>query len=773
MKFQNGAWLMKEGHALFAPQNIYEMEQDESSVTLILPTNGFNLQSAVLTMKITAPMPEMIRVQTYHYMGVCRDNAPAFELNLPENSVMQVEDGEKTLTIKSGHLSLVIDKEHWSMRYERDGELLTKSAGRDLAYVKTDWKGDYYSYNGENAYMVQHLGLSVGELIYGLGERFTPLVRNGQSVDIWNEDGGTGTEQSYKNIPFYLSNKGYGVFVNHTEKVSYEIGSEYVTKVAFSVPGESLDYFVINGPTMKEALMRYTDLTGKPSLPPEWTFGLWLSTSFVTNYDEKTVLGFINEMEARGIPLSVFHFDCLWMKNFHWTDFCWDSNTFPDPVGMLKKIHDKGIRVCVWINPYVGQRSALFQEGVEKGYFLKRANGDVWQWDMWQPGLAIVDFTNPEACRWYADKLKMLMDMGVDCFKTDFGERIPVDAVYYNHFDPEKMHNYYSYIYHKLVFETIESVKGKGEAVLFARSATAGGQKFPVHWGGDCTANYESMGESLRGGLSLTSSGFGFWSHDIGGFEDTSTPDVYKRWAAFGLLSTHSRLHGSTSYRVPWNYGEEAVDVLRFFTRLKMSLMPYIYAGAVNTSRTGVPLMRSMVMEFTKDYNCHYLERQYMFGDNILVAPIFNEEGIGRFYLPEGTWTDYFTGETYPGGRWYEKTYDYMSIPMFVRENSIIAKGSRDDCPDYDYADHAEFRVYELTGQAEAVIYSHNEQQAKITVQRLGEGGAEFDVTSDKPWSIRLVNCHVQSVQGSQAVTDGPDTILTPQNGAAQITVKF
>ena len=773
MKFQNGAWLMKEGHALFAPQNIYEMEQDESSVTLILPTNGFNLQSAVLTMKITAPMPEMIRVQTYHYMGVCRDNAPAFELNLPENSVMQVEDGEKTLTIKSGHLSLVIDKEHWSMRYERDGELLTKSAGRDLAYVKTDWKGDYYSYNGENAYMVQHLGLSVGELIYGLGERFTPLVRNGQSVDIWNEDGGTGTEQSYKNIPFYLSNKGYGVFVNHTEKVSYEIGSEYVTKVAFSVPGESLDYFVINGPTMKGALMRYTDLTGKPSLPPEWTFGLWLSTSFVTNYDEKTVLGFINEMEKRGIPLSVFHFDCLWMKNFHWTDFCWDSNIFPDPEGMIKKIHDKGIRVCVWINPYVGQRSALFQEGVQNGYFLKRANGDVWQWDMWQPGLAIVDFTNPEACRWYSDKLKMLMDMGVDCFKTDFGERIPVDAVYYNHFDPEKMHNYYSYIYNKLVFETIESVKGKGEAVLFARSATAGGQKFPVHWGGDCTANYESMGESLRGGLSLTSSGFGFWSHDIGGFEDTSTPDVYKRWAAFGLLSTHSRLHGSTSYRVPWNYGEEAVDVLRFFTRLKMSLMPYIYAGAVNTSRTGVPLMRSMVMEFTKDYNCHYLERQYMFGDNILVAPIFNEEGIGRFYLPEGTWTDYFTGETYPGGRWYEKTYDYMSIPMFVRENSIIAKGSRDDCPDYDYADHAEFRVYELTGQAEAVIYSHNEQQAKITAQRLGEGGAEFDVTSDKPWSIRLVNCHVQSVQGAQAVTDGPDTILTPQNGAAQITVKF
>lgn len=502
MKFQNGAWLLKEGHAVFSPGMVYEVEKNDDSITLVLPTRGFDMQSAVLTMKISAPAPEVIRVQTWHYMGVDNSKAPAFDLEFPEKECMEVEEDEKTITVRSGHLSLVINKEQWSMRYERDGELLTKSSGRDLAYVKTDWKGEYYSYNGENAHMVQHLGLSVGELVYGLGERFTPLVKNGQSVDMWNEDGGTGTEQSYKNIPFYMTNKGYGVFVNHTERVSYEVGSEYVTKVAFSVPGEHLDYFVINGPTMKETLMRYTDMTGKPALPPEWTFGLWLSTSFMTNYDEKTVLGFIDEMQKRQIPLSVFHFDCQWMKNFHWTDFCWDSNIFPDPEGMLRKIHNKGVKVCVWINPYVGQRSALFQEGMENGYFLKRKNGDVWQWDMWQPGLAIVDFTNPAACRWYSEKLKMLMDMGVDCFKTDFGERIPTDAVYYNHFDPVKMHNYYAYIYNKTVFETIEETKGKGEAVLFARAATCGGQKFPVHWGGDCTANYESMNESLRGGLS-------------------------------------------------------------------------------------------------------------------------------------------------------------------------------------------------------------------------------------------------------------------------------
>ena len=369
MKFQNGAWLAKEGHGIFYPKMIYEIEKHDDYVLLIAPTGGFDLQSVVLTIKITAPMPEVIRVQTWHYMGVNEEHTPHFDLNMPKAQPIRCDEDENTLTIYSGHLSLIVDKKNGSMRYERDGELVTKSGARDLAYVKTDFKGDFYSYNGDNAYMRQQLGLSVGELIYGLGERFTPFVKNGQTVDIWNEDGGTGTEQSYKNIPFYLSNRGYGVFVNHTEKVSYEVGSEYVTKVSFSVPGENLDYFVINGPTMKEALMRYTDLTGKPALPPEWTFGLWLSTSFVTSYDEQTVMGFIDGMKQRDIPLSVFHFDCLWMKMLHWSDFTWDSNIFPDPKGMIEKIHQRGIKVCVWINSYVGQRSSMFAEGAENGYF--------------------------------------------------------------------------------------------------------------------------------------------------------------------------------------------------------------------------------------------------------------------------------------------------------------------------------------------------------------------------------------------------------------------
>lgn len=762
MKFHNGCWLFKEGVGCFSPQQAYEVQIRGTEVLICAPTTriekkGDTLGLVNLTLRITSPAPEVIRVQTRHYKGV-QKKAPEFELNLPGDQALDVTQEGDLIVIKSGSLALEIDRENWAMRYVRNGELLTKSGAKDLSYVKTDWKGLPYDKGGD-AWMCQQLGLSIDELIYGFGEQFTPFVKNGQSVYIWNEDGGTSTEQAYKNIPFYLSNRGYGVFVNHSERVEFEVATEQVSKVAFAVEGESLDYFFFNGPTMKEALMRYTDLTGKPSLPPQWTFGLWLSTSFTTSYDEKTVMSFIDGMHERGIPLSVFHFDCCWMREFHWTDFIWDERIFPDPAGMLARIKEKGVKICVWINPYIGQESALFEEGAQKGYFLKRANGDVWQWDMWQPGLAIVDFTNPEASQWYQEKLETLMDMGVDCFKTDFGERIPTDCVYYSGADPVKMHNYYTYLYNKTVYEVIERKRGKKEAVLFARSATAGGQKFPVHWGGDCWSDYISMGESLRGGLSLTSSGFGFWSHDIGGFENTSTPDVYKRWAAFGLLSTHSRLHGSSSYRVPWVYDEEAVDVVRFFTSLKHSLVPYLYSGAVCTSRTGVPLMRSMALEFERDYNCRYLDKQYMLGDSLLVAPIFNEEGMAHYYLPQGNWVNYFTREEACGGVWRHEKHGYLSLPLWVRENSVIPVGIDFERADYPFAGNLELQVFGLTDRAETVVYQDDREMAKASFVRKGDE-IRAQVSGAAGCRVRLVNCRLEKALGARMEVQGSDTLL-------------
>ena len=771
MKFSNGCWLQKEGCSCFAPQEVYFTKIEERKVTLLAPTihivtRGDTLGCINLTMEITSPAPDIFRVRTYHFKGAVVET-PAFDLELTEELPLEVEDDEEKIKITSGSMSLVITKKTWSMTYMRGNEVITKSAGKDLALMKMNFKG--YTYDkgdGEDTYIRQMLSLSVGELVYGMGERFTPFVKNGQSVDIWNEDGGTSTEQSYKNIPFYITNKGYGVLVNHPERVSFEVATEMVTRTEFSVKGSYLDYFLINGPTMKEVLTRYTDLTGKPSLPAPWTFGLWLSTSFTTNYDEETVMSFVDGMLNRGIPLRTFHFDCFWMKEFHWSDFLWDSRVFPDPAGMLKRIKAKGLNICVWINPYIGQESYLFDEGMKNGYLIKRTNGQVWQWDAWQPGMAIVDFTNPAACKWFQDKLEVLLDMGVDCFKTDFGERIPTENVAYSDgSDPVKMHNLYTYLYNKCVFDLLERKRGKGQAVLFARSATVGGQKFPVHWGGDCWSDYESMEESLHGGLSLLMSGFGFWAHDIGGFESTSTADVYKRWVAFGLLSSHSRLHGSSSYRVPWVYDEEAVDVVRFFTRLKASLMPYLYKTAIDTSRSGVPTMRSMVLEYTEDKTCHYVDKQYMLGDNLLVAPIFNDQSIAEYYLPKGTWTDFFTGEEKEGAGWITEKHGYLSIPLMVKENSIVVMGAHDDRPDYDYGDHAEIRIYALKDghSASSIVYGmDNQEQISITASRSGSD-IHIQVTSGQEYTIRLINV---TASRKDAVIDGKDTVISLSGNA-------
>lgn len=748
MRFQNGQWLQKEGVKYFSGKHIWETKIEKSVVAgeeieelvFLTPStrinhNGDTLGGVVLEIRVSIPAEEVIRLRAIHYRGEI-NHGPNFELKLNNRKNIDYDETEAEFSVSSGNLTFKINKNDASISFCRDGEILATSKGDDLAYVKTDWQGDYYNDHkpGTNFFRSQ-FGIDIDETFYGFGEKFTPFVKNGQTVEIWNEDGGTSTDQSYKSIPFYLSSKGYGLLVNNSDKVEFEIATENVSKIALSVPGEELDYFFFNGPDLKDIVKRYTDMTGKPALPPQWSFGLWLSTSFTTKYDEETVMHFIDGMIEREIPLSVFHFDTSWMKEFHWTSFVWDKNKFPEPEKMIKKIHDKNIKTCVWINPYVGQASEIFDEGVKNGYFLKRENGDVWQWDMWQPGMAIVDFTNPEAVEWYKSGLRKLLDMGIDSFKTDFGERIPTDVVYHNGANPKKMHNYYTYLFNKTVFELLEEVKGKNEAVLFARSATVGGQQFPVHWGGDCWSNYPSMAESLRGGLSLTASGFGFWSHDIGGFEDKSTADVYKRWAAFGLLSTHSRLHGSTSYRVPWNYDDEAVDVVRYFTKLKMKLMPYIYSQAVKTHNTGVPMTRAMIFDYLDDKNVRYLDKQYLFGDSIIVAPVFNEEGISSVYLPAGKWTHFITGEELDieDGKWINTKEDYFSLPIWVKENSIIPirKTENDEVnKDFtsEFADDLAFELFNINTNQKVEVYDNNELLSVLNLE-LSEDGTEAKVS--------------------------------------------
>ncbi len=736
MKFTDGYWQMRPGMTPHYAAQVHDTTIENDVLTVYAPTRklegrGATISLPLLTVQFSSPMENVIRVQLVHHKGQI-SRKPEFKIYQESGSYVSVANDEHTATLTSGDLSVRISKaEGWLVEYIGGDKIITSSGWRGMGFVDTP----------DGRYIHEQLNLGVGECVYGLGERFTPFVKNGQVVDIWNEDGGTSSEQAYKNIPFYLTNRGYGIFVNHPERVSFEVASEKVERVQFSVPGEALEYFVIYGPTPKEILDRYTALTGRPALPPAWSFGLWLSTSFTTNYDEKTVTHFIDEMARRDIPLHVFHFDCFWMKEFNWTDLQWDSRFFPDPEGMLRRLKSRGLHICVWINPYIAQRSILFEEGAQKGFLLRKPNGDIWQTDAWQAGMGIVDFTNPEAGKWFAEKLRALLKMGVDAFKTDFGERIPTDVVYHDGSDSLKMHNYYSYLYNKTVFDLLREERGEGDAIVFARSATTGGQQFPVHWGGDCTATFESMAESLRGGLSLGLSGFGFWSHDIGGFEQTASADVYKRWTAFGLLSSHSRLHGSSSYRVPWNYDEEAVTVLSKFTKLKCSLMPYLCRAAIQAHESGTPMLRAMTLEFPNDPACDHLDLQYMLGDSLLVAPVFSHDGSVNYYVPSGKWTNLLSGKVVEGPRWVRETHDFLSLPLLVRPNSVIPIGNRMDQPDYDYSDGVTLQVYQLEDGESASIeiptsdgkietrFEIKRERKDIHIQRHGPA---------KEWSVSL-----------------------------------
>lgn len=594
MKFTNGYWMIRDGVDALYAREAYELAADATteSLNVLAPISVVRgrydtLNLPTFNVDITTPAEGVIRVCAEHWQGATE--YPGFPLNADEpgnRDYVTVQangngDGEvgvngADVTLTTGGLTVkVVKGAPWNLTFiGEDGKVLTESAGKSLGRFKLGAESnvtaqpvsefgvtmDGSARDESDVFIAIQLHLSVGEDVYGLGERFGAYVKNGQSVDIWNEDGGTASEQGYKDIPFYMTSNGYGVLVNNRGHVSFEIGSENT---------------------------------------------------------EATINSFIDGMAERDIPLAVFHYDCYWMREFHWCDFEWDKRFFGDIESTLKRLHE------------------------DKGYLVRKPNGEVWQTDFWQAGMGLVDFTNPAAREWFKDKVKALLNQGVDAIKTDFGERIPRDVVWYDGSPKLSMHNWYTQLYNQAVFEAIEETYGKGNACLYARSATVGGQQQPVHWGGDCESTFNGMAQSLRAGLSLTSSGFGFWSHDIGGFEGAfPDPAVYKRWVAFGMLGSHSRLHGSTVYRVPWLFDEEdekngvalvpgqtAVDVVREFTKLKLELMPYVYQLGLQPHVNGTPVMRSMFVEFPDDPACRTLDRQYMFGPSMLVAPVFTYSG--------------------------------------------------------------------------------------------------------------------------------------------------
>lgn len=733
MKFNDSLWLLKDGVKPFYAVSVVQGTPDADALKLQVSTRpirhrGDTLGGPVLDVTVHSPADNIVGVKIEHFRQ--RPSAADYALfpdGPPPKPSVQTSKTDDGLSLRSGTLTANVTKNPYTISFSAGNKNLTFAGAKyqglfDVPYkwtalsaanqscLTTDFSSNPHPPTPPNQvrYINSELIISPGELFYGFGEQFGHFTKNGQALSIWNQDGGTSTEQAYKCVPFYISNRGYGIFVNHPGEVEFDVGATKVSRLGAAVAGEVLEYFVIYGEAPLDILERYTLLTGRPALPPSWTFGLWLSTSFLTSYSEETVSGFLQGMKERDCPVRVFHLDCFWMKQYEWCSFTFDPDNFPDPKKYLSEIKSKfGVKICVWINPYISQASPIFDEGVEGGFFIKRTDGTPWQWNLWQPGMAVVDFTNPDATAWYIGKLRALLDLGVDCFKTDFGERIPhVGIKYHDGSDPMKMHNMYSVLYNDKVFKLLEEYSGKNEAVLFARSGAAGGQRFPVHWGGDCESTFEAMAEATRGLLSLSISGYGFGAHDIGGFEGHPPAELYMRWVAFGMFSSHTRLHGSSSYRVPWLYGEDAAVIMSKLLETKHRLMPYLYSYAIQAHKLGHPMHRTMFVEYPEDRTTHTLDRQYLLGRSLLCAPVFVPVGEeAEYYLPAGRWTEFKTGRTLDGPRWVKEAVALEDIPLWVRAGSVLCLGpAKTGRPDYELARGLEVRVYELADGASEEI---------------------------------------------------------------------
>ncbi|MBR3087971.1 MAG: alpha-xylosidase [Prevotella sp.] len=500
--------------------------------------------------------------------------------------------------------------------------------------------------------------LSPGERIYGCGESFTSLNKVGQKVHLYVTDPqGPETDGMYKPVPFYFSNRGYGIFMHTSAPATCDFGASYIGAQRLFMGDEAVDLFVFFGEP-EEILDAYTNVTGKSPMLPLWTFGTWMSR--ITYFSQEEGLEIARQLRAHRIPSDVIHFDTGWFGVDWQCDYEFAKDRFPNPAAMLKSMKKDGFHTCLWQLPYFTPKNRYFNELVDGGMVVTNAKGGMPYED------AVVDFSNPKAVEWYQGKIGALIRLGVGAIKCDFGEAAPYNGLYASGRTGFYEHNLYPLRYNKALWNAVKD--NSGEGVIWARSAWAGSQRYPLHWGGDAATNDIGMMGDLRGGLSLGLSGFSFWSHDMGGFVTASPEDIYRRWLPFGFLSSHTRAHGAPPTE-PWLISESFTDAFRQCAEMKYKLMPYVYAQAKDCSNRGLPMVRALFVEYPEDPGAWLVEDEYMFGSQILVAPLMESGNERVCYLPQGKWIDYQDGKVYDGGY---HTIKAGAIPCII----LVADGS-------------------------------------------------------------------------------------------------
>lgn len=694
------------------PVNANEFPTTEYAASPELPFSIQFVSSRTVRLKVSSGPQFVDRESLMLVDGKAPNARDAWEYSKAEQGHQYVSDhGRVLITINPWHVYI----------YDDQGKLLTSTVHRSdvtntftpvlpFSYVRraSDYSRSYAAV----------MSLQPGEKIYGFGESFTQFNKRGEKVILWVDDAnGTQNETMYKPIPFYMSNRGYGVFMHHSTPISVDVGKYYNAVNSMMIGDDEADLFFFIGEP-KDILDEYTELTGKASMPPLWSFGFWMSR--ITYFSEEDGREVINQLRDLEIPADVLHFDTGWFGVDWRADYEFPEDRFPNPRQMIQDFKDRGFHISLWQLPYMTPKNELYTELVENDLAIKDRKGNIPVED------AIIDFSNPEAVDWYQNKLEPLLDMGVGAIKVDFGEAAPENGLYHSGRTGWYEHNLYPLRYNKAVAEITEQVSGNG--FIWARSTWAGSQRYPVHWGGDPATTSTAMSATLRAGLSIGLTGFTFWSHDIGGFTTAAPEDVYRRWTPFGMLTSHVRSHGNPPTE-PWEYSNEFLDGFRKADNMRYRLMPYIYSQGKYSAERGLPMLRALFVEYPDDPGSWLIDDQYLFGSDMLVAPLFENVEDRDVYLPPGTWIDYQSGETYEGG-WHTIQASEIPIVVLVKSGSVLPHIElAQSTKDMDWS-NLELKVYSANGQpASGKIYLPDGDEVKSITVISDEG--EFQLQED------------------------------------------
>ena len=605
---------------------------------------------------------------------------------VPTTFAWKMKSDGKTIAYTTDYGTVEIQKYPWRIVLkDKNGKVLTQTRhiiDNDSSQVKL-LPFSFIKRGSDNSRSVNPvLTIAPGERIYGCGESFGALNKVGQKVQIMVTDPqGPETDGQYKPVPFYFSNRGYGIFMHTSAPITADFGASYIGAQRLFMADEQIDFFVFFG-SPKDILNEYTNITGKSPMLPLWTFGTWMSR--ITYFSQEEGLEIAKQLRQNKIPSDVIHFDTGWFGVDWQCDYEFAKDRFKDPKGMLDQLKRDGFHTCLWQLPYFTPKNRFFRELVDGGMAVKNAAGSLPYED------AVLDLSNPKTVKWYQDKIANLIKLGVGAIKCDFGEAAPYDGFYYSGRGGLYEHNLYPVRYNKALFEAVKA--NSGEGVIWARSAWAGSQRYPLHWGGDAATTNTGMLGDLRGGLSFGLSGFSFWSHDMGGFVTASPEDIYRRWLPFGFLSSHTRAHGAPPTE-PWLISESFTKAFRQAAEMKYKLMPYVYAQAKDCSERGLPMVRALLVEFPEDPGAWLVEDEYMFGSQILVAPLLESGDSRTCYLPKGKWIDYQTGKVYEGGYQTIKVGEIPAV-ILVRDGSLIPHVPLAQRTDQIQWDKVEWKAY-------------------------------------------------------------------------------